>query len=450
MKISEIMFIFISITIFLLCCNTPEESYESPIIISGKVHDDNGLPIANAAITLSTLPNFEAVFSGTDGSFTLKDFPQGKYRIKAAHLGFEVYESDVPKPVSGNSYIDIILLQRTYYVPAAKPLSKGSVRINNKILEIDPTGNGIYQKFLVKGAAYSPTPIGGGTTPQKISDRSIDYLKQMNANTIRTYSGVNKYFLLKAADNGIYVIVSFWVDYALDLSNEDNRKKVIDDFAKMVLDLKDYPSVLMWNIGNEQNYQNGNSKYWYSLVQELAVTAYNLEGERYHPVCANNGNILNIGNSEMKAEDASLTYMDLWAINIYEWDFTPTIQKYKTKTQKPIVLTEWGIDALDNRTKKEYEDVQASFDSTNWTQIIGNGDICLGGTVFEFTDEWWKDSQGNSQTHDYGGYQTGSHPDGYSNEEWWGVIAVSPDNNGDGFDEWRPRSVFYTLSKLWK
>jgi hypothetical protein len=68
--------------------------------------------------------------------------------------------------------------------------------------------------------------------------------------------------------------------------------------------------------------------------------------------------------------------------------------------------------------------------------------------VFEFTDEWWK--AGNSATHEYGGYATGAHPDGYSNEEWWGLIAVTPDANGDGLDEWRPRKVVAMFTKAWQ
>jgi len=37
------------------------------------------------------------------------------------------------------------------------------------------------------------------------------------------------------------------------------------------------------------SYMNGDNPYWYDLVQELAITAFEIEGEYYHPVCANNG-----------------------------------------------------------------------------------------------------------------------------------------------------------------
>jgi hypothetical protein len=204
----------------------------------------------------------------------------------------------------------------------------------------------------------------------------------------------------------------------------------------------------MWTLGNEQNYQNGNNPYWYSLAQELAIIAYNIEGENYHPVSINNGNVFNIGNASLNADDPSLTYVDLWATNIYEYDFTNSFNTFRSKSQKPIVITEFGIDALDNRINVEYEQTQAEYDSTNWQQILSNSDVCVGGTVFEYTDEWWKDTDPNS--HNNGGYNTGAHPDGYSNEEWWGLIRVTPDANGDGMDEWTPRLAYYMFQRNWQ
>ena len=42
-----------------------------------------------------------------------------------------------------------------------------------------------------------------------------------------------------------------------------------------------------------------------------------------------------------------------------------------------------------------------------------------------YSDEWWK--AGNPDTHDPGGYHTDAHPDGYSNEEWWGIFVFLKD-----------------------
>lgn len=451
--------IYISIAVIFISCGpkqnpAEDDSNTSPTVISGQVKDTAGIIVARAKVSLPTDSVFQSTLTDANGVFNLSGFSPGKHKVRIEKMGFETFETDVPEPVNGTSTINPILKRTSYIIPLAKPVSTGPVRISDKKLEVDFDGDGLYQEFVVKGTAFSPAPIGGKPWTTAVYDKSILWLKNLNANSVRTYSGVDKYFLRKAGENGIRVIVSFWVNLDLDLSVKATRDQVIDDFATMVLDLKEYPGVLMWNIGNEQNISstpnNGNSPYWYSLVQEMAIAAYKVEGTAFHPVCVNNWSLHNIGSGEMNANDTSLTYIDLWASNAYEQNFTSFFSTYRARSAKPIVITEFGIDALNNVSKTEHEPVQAYFDSTNWMQIRAAGDVCVGATVFEFTDEWWKDSGGSITTHDYGGYPTTAHPDQYSNEEWWGIIAVTPDADGDGLDEWRARKAYEMFQRNWK
>ncbi len=442
------VFVFLLILFLTGCVNDPgNEGYISPEVISGTVRNTSGAALENAKVTLTTAPSYEGVFTNSTGVFQMEGFPPGKHTLKVELYGYEDYTADVPKPYNGYSTVNPVLKSKTYNVPLEKPLSNGPVRINNKKLEVDPGGDGNYSPFFVKGTAYSPTPIGNQPITEEQENRSVQHLKDLNANTIRTYNGASKNLLQKLTSEGIYTILGFWVDN-LDLSIEENRNIIRNNFIRFITDYKDTPGVLFWNLGNEQNYVNGDNPYWYSLCQELAVIAFNIEGENFHPVCISNGNIYNIGNASKNADDESLKYIDAWASNIYEIDFTNSLNLYRTKSEKPIVFTEFGIDALDNRTKTEYEFVQAEHDSLNWIQIINNNDIVLGGTVFEFTDEWWK--AGNPYSKDFGGYQTGAHPDGYSNEEWWGLIRVNQDANGDGMDDWTPRRAYYMFQQMWQ
>ena len=341
-------------------------------------------------------------------------------------------------------------LVRKVSVPQVKPLGTGIFRISQKHLEEDYNGDGIYRPMRVKGVAFSPTPIGSYSYSHDAIDRSMLYLDSLHANTIRTYSGADPYLLTAAANHSVSVIVSFWVDGSYNLADPGAREELIQNFTTMVRALKDYPAVLMWNLGNEQNlpYMNGDNPFWYDLVQELSVAAFEIEGTYYHPVCASNGDMFNIGDKSKRATDSLLTYMDLWGCNIYRLNLSTSLTSYRSRSQKPIVITECGIDALDNRTKTEYELVQSLEDSLNWQQLSNAQDVCVGATFFEFTDEWWK--AGDPAHHDYGGYATSEHPDGYSNEEWWGMIAVTPDANGDGYDEWRPRQVFRMFQRVWQ
>src|SRR6185295_18390886 len=52
--------------------------------------------------------------------------------------------------------------------------------------------------------------------------------------------------------------------------------------------------------------------------------------------------------------------------------------------------------------------------------------ICVGGTVFEWNDEWWKvrtDSGGKPDVQENLGFY-GGHPDGFANEEWFALVAI--------------------------
>jgi hypothetical protein len=416
-------------------------------VITGQVIDrSTSQPVAFARVGLFAGSRVKFVLTDSDGRYRFANVSPSQYRLIVNRAAYDSASVDVPEGIGDTSRLTVALLRKSG-IPLQKPLSKGIYRINQQLLEQDYNGDGIYLPMTVKGVAYSPTPIGGYNVSASAIDRSMLYLDTLHANTIRTYSGADPYLLTVAGDHGVTVIVSFWVDGSRSLADPLVRENLLRDFSTMVNSLKGYPSVLCWNLGNEQNYNflPGEAVYWYDLMQEFAITAYELEGQYYHPVCASNGDIANIGDPAVRASDAYLTYMDLWASNIYKMNLGPSFATYRTRTRKPILVTEFGIDALDNRTKTEYEEVQALVDSMNWVQIRAASDICVGATVFEFTDEWWK--AGDPLNHDYGGYATTEHPDGYSNEEWWGLIAVTPGTGG--VDVWRPRNVFRMFQRTW-
>jgi len=63
---------------------------------------------------------------------------------------------------------------------------------------------------------------------------------------------------------------------------------------------------------------------------------------------------------------------------------------------------------------------------------------CLGGTPFEWNDEWWK--SGSSRTQDTTGFaNVGVAPDQFANEDWWGVVDIAR----------RPRQAYTALQTLY-
>jgi len=427
---------------------TPQRLSGSTII--GQVIDRaTAQAVAFARVGLTASSRVKIALTDAAGRFTFTGVSPGQYRVVVNRSAYDTATVEVPEGTRDTSLLTVSMLRKNT-IPLQKPLSKGIYRINQRQLEQDYNGDGVYLPMVVKGIAFSPTPIGGYNVSQGAIDRSMLYLDSLHANTIRTYSGADPFLLTRAVDHGINVIVSFWVDGTQSLADPAVRETILHNFSTMVQSLKGYPSVLMWNLGNEQNYNflPGEGLYWYDLVQELSIAAFEIEGEYYHPVCASNGDFTNIGNASLRATDGLLTYMDLWGSNIYKLNLGASFATYRTLTQKPVVVTEFGIDALSNSSRLEYEDVQALVDSLNWVQIRAAADVCVGATVFEFTDEWWK--AGDPSSHDYGGYPSTEHPDGYSNEEWWGLIAVTPGPSGSGVDTWRPRKAYRMFQRQWQ
>ncbi|MDD1751388.1 MAG: PASTA domain-containing protein, partial [Methanothrix sp.] len=334
---------------------------------------------------------------------------------------------------------------RYHYQPTGKPMSTGLVKLDGKTLTVNNN------PFTIKGIGYQPTPIGLGVDSldeilinKAIIDRDVMYLKAMNVNTIRLWAQLPYDFtLLNAmAEAGIYVIMAFEVpDSGLDYSEPATIASYKSQITDYVNYFKSHPAVLAWAIGNENNlHYSGNAADWYILVNELAKSAYEAEGAGYHPTIAVNGYMLYLGDVDYHADDESLNYVDIWGHNSYVcYDYNSYFCYYDRISAKPLILTEFGVDAYNTGSSSEYQDIQADWVVHEWEQIKENS---LGGIVMEYSDEWWKRC-GLPFSHDTCGYDTDAQPDYCSNEEWYGVMAIQ--DNGIQPDIMHPRDVYYAL-----
>jgi len=280
-------------------------------------------------------------------------------------------------------------------------------------------------------------------------------LRNMSANTIRTWAQIQDGNFLNAAYNNgnkpIYVVMGFWVNCSEDYNSTAIRQKYINDFGDYVVAYKNYSAVLMWALGNENNLDYCTIASLVddlnSLYNEMAKKAYEIEGASYHPVAIINGDVIYLGDAAKKSDDAFLNYPDIWGMNTYPGSsLTAKINEYSGLSSKPLFISEYGTDALDNNTLAEDEEMQAGWDVALWREIA-NSSIALGGTIMEYSDEWWKFSTGDWGVHDTGGYypswNPASHPDSYVNEEYWGIVR--PVDNGVNPDIMQPRKVYYDL-----
>lgn len=403
----------------------------------------------------------------------------------------------------------------TFGLSLAEAQSTGPVKVVGRQLMVDFDGNGTYEPYRIKGVGYSPYPVGtfpsqfgtceyvGGPNPiscdvtdvfdrPALMDRDFPLLVAMNANTIRAWSEVTNNLLNKAQEYGLKIIAGFWVNtggsecvggqmvYNVpDFSNLTVRNDYKNRFVAYVNAFKNHPAVLFWAIGNENNnHLDPNNaaqiQAWYSLVNEMAQLAHQAEGVSYHPVAVVNGDLQYIGQSANGTTDAQMNYLDIWGANVYRANsFGILFTDYSAKSTKPLWIAEYGVDSWftdQQNPPNSFEDTatQAQWTGRLWDEIITNKSVCIGATVMEYSDEWWKpmgwggsdpETVSEITMQDYDGVgpldtscpQDGTidwYPpsqDNFFNEEWWGIMAIEPGAPGQ-IDVIIPRPVYGALT----
>ncbi len=401
------------------------------------------------------------------------------------------------------------LKKRLHLASRQSRLKKIKRALNNGRVKLVQYENGHWQilvngkPFIIKGITYTPTKVGqspdNGTLqnwmfedtnhngridgpydswvdknlnnkqdPDEPVVGDFTLLKELGVNTIRLYHQPfepNKALLRDMyKKTGIMVIMGdFLGKYAFgsgagwyegtDYENPKHRKNMMESVKKMVMEYKDEPYILMWLLGNENNYgvacnANTKPKAYYKFVNEVAQMIKSID--KNHPVAICNGDILYLDIFAKYAPD-----VDAFGANAYRGDygFGAFWEQVFEATGKPAFITEYGCPAYArNLTRGEAEQAQADYHLGNWMDIemnaagttdgVGNA---LGGIVFEWMDEWWKNYE--PAVHDKTAGAQGPFPDGYMYEEWFGIVSQG---NGKHSPFLRQlRKSYFLYKKLW-
>ena len=313
------------------------------------------------------------------------------------------------------------------------------------------------QDFKIKGVGYQPLAIGMENnehtlrevlTDPNIIARDVAYLKEMNTNTVRLWADLpdaNMMLLDALYNEGIYAILGIGVPHEdIDYADPNTISEYVNKTENYVSTYKDHPAVLAWALGNEININcdKEDLSSWYNLANMMAKKAYEVEGDQYHPVMIINAWTVYMGDEDFGSTDPNLNYVDMWGLNLYtRKEYHEFFNFYEKITTKPLIITEFGIDSYDFRSGMEYPSVQADWVVREWQQISENS---CGGIVMEYCDEWWKG--GDPWTQDPNGGYADTHPDNFSNEEYYGIMAVEKNSVG-GIDIMKPKEVYCALQQ---
>ncbi len=347
----------------------------------------------------------------------------------------------------------------------------------------------------VKGMVWSYTPRGENYTydlwgqPDEFVKKILDYdfslMAKAGVNTIRTFNSIPpKWVTYVYQEYGIRTIVnhlaarygnSYTGKWVANTNYQDpvTRAAMKADVLRMVESFKNTPGLLMFALGNEANYglswssfeienlpegeQNKEkAKYLYSIYNEIIVDAKKITTDV--PYAIVNGDIQYIDLIKEYCTD-----LDVLGTNVYRGkSFTGLWKDVDEKLDIPVVLMEFGSDAFNARTNSEDQVSQAYFIKDQWQELYnksyGNGEEgnSIGGTVFEWRDEWWKykqtenlDTQDNNASWANGGYPF-DFVEGQNNmnEEWWGIARLGTANS-EGVYTAEPRMAYDVLKEVW-
>jgi beta-glucuronidase len=322
--------------------------------------------------------------------------------------------------------------------------------------------------------------------PDEPAVGDFELMKAMGANAIRVYrmskekeydpAEFNKEVLRDLHDRyGIWVIMGDFLgaytigsgasseegtDYTDPVQLESMRNSV----KSYVTDHRSEPYVLLWLLGNENlmpaDYSGVNAtrtrastqvEAYLRFVNEIAKMIHQIDPD--HPVAVGNLDLVNLEEHAKFAPE-----VDVFGTNAYRslGGFGNLWKTVQQQFDRPVLITEYGCDAYNSRTMNEDEDMQALYHEAAWKDIelhkgggVEEEGNAIGGVIFEYADEWWKSNQGSWNTHEATKDVPMPFPDGWSSEEWMGLMSQG-DGSASPFLR-QPRKAYYLYrDKLWK
>jgi hypothetical protein len=280
--------------------------------------------------------------------------------------------------------------------------------------------------YDLRGISWSPYGMGDSFTDSgenyiRWVDRDVPLMRDAGINTVKLYGpppldsrGIQMLDRLYAG--GIMVVMTVFSQFDIN-----NAEAAVDVF-------KDHPAILMWMLGNEWNlnllYTRGRAgqKTADECATRLADIARSIRRIDSHPIATSYG----VGG--IPAADLTVRVpVDVWGFNIYVLPLSlGSIFDVWPARRVPFFISEYGTDAYAVNREDGASQARALTAMTDEirTRLAARGGSCLGGSPFEWSDEWWK-ATGSPATHDTGGANNGAFfPDGVANQEWFGIVDI--------------------------
>jgi hypothetical protein len=143
----------------------------------------------------------------------------------------------------------------------------------------------------------------------------------------------------RARKNGLFVTMGLELAlerHGFDYSNTDNVAKQLANIKAQVLQLKDSPALLMWDIGNELNLNSHNPKVW-DAVNDISKMIHQVDPN--HPTTTS---LAGIGKDLVQEIKARSPDLDLLCFQSYADVVNLPRELGDSGWNGPYAVTEWG------------------------------------------------------------------------------------------------------------
>ncbi|MFZ4115475.1 MAG: glycoside hydrolase family 2 TIM barrel-domain containing protein [Chthoniobacterales bacterium] len=344
----------------------------------------------------------------------------------------------------------------------------GNIQVQGRQLLIDGT------PFTIRSICYSPVPKGESSTDNLFNkeptrenlvllEHDFQMIQEAGFNVIRIYNPITNEKVLSLLDK--YHLRTIVNVYKSAFGTSD------DELRKTVSLLKNKPSTLIWEVGNEWNY---NKFYINDLTDsqrkeytgstdplELLKNAIDIikSEDTTHPVSSVVGDLPDDDFWQKIADCKIDEKIELYGSNIYDGSsFGSYFTRWQKISSKPLYVSEFGATAfnanINNNSGGKDEASQSTAVMALLREIQDNlssknrDKVLVGGSVFEWSDEWWKGAGSPEEHGPEGWYFTknpdfqirrypddfqeddtiskfsGPAPDHIFHEKWWGIVDI--------------------------
>lgn len=189
----------------------------------------------------------------------------------------------------------------------------------------------------------------------------LQWAKEMNCNYVRLVHYPHNEEMIRLADEmGLMVWAEVPVYWTISWNNPDTLANANAQLTDLIVRDKNRASVVIWSVGNETPISAPRNAF----MGKLASTARALDDTRLVAAALE----IHRKGSEITVEDRLAEQLDLVSFNEYAgwyWASNAEMLNYRfdVKYDKPVVITEFGADALggfhadaDTRWSEEYQD----------------------------------------------------------------------------------------------